>query len=80
MGTFPSSLIIFKSAASSIEMFSIPFLVFAVHILAVDHDDVVDVQGADGGASKEAAVNIFGTAFDTYVQMFSRQMKNPIKY
>ena len=52
----------------------------AVHIFAVDHDDVVDVQGADGGAAKEAAVNIFGAASDTYVQKFSRQMKNLSKY
>ena len=41
-------------------------LVLALHVLAVDHDDIVDVQGADGGAREEVAVHLLRAALLTF--------------
>ena len=38
-------------------------LMLALRVLAVDHDDVVDAEGTDGGAGKEVAVDVFVAAF-----------------
>ena len=40
-------------------------LMLALHVLAVDHDDVVNVKGTNSSASKEVAVDIFTAAFFT---------------
>ena len=50
-------------------------LMLALHVLAVDHDDVVDVEGTDGGAAEEVAVHIFAAAFLTFWRKVSLQMR-----
>ena len=42
-------------------------LVLALHVLAVDHDDVVNVEGTDGVAAEEVAVDILVAALLTFV-------------
>ena len=50
-------------------------LMLALRVLAVDHDDVVDAEGTDGGAGKEVAVDILAAALFTFVRKNSLQMR-----
>ena len=50
-------------------------LVLALHVLAVDHDDVVNVEGTDGVAAEEVAVDILVAALLTFVRKVSLQMR-----
>ena len=52
-------------------------LVLALHVLAVDHDDIVDVQGADGGAREEVAVHLLRAALLTFRKKLPSDEKKP---
>ena len=56
-------------------------LVLALHVLAVDHDDVVDVQRADGGAREEVAVHLLlRAALLAFRKKLSSDEKNPTRF
>ena len=58
-------------------------LMLALRVLAVDHDDVVDAEGTDGGAGEEVAVDVFAAALLAFARKISLQMrkvKSPILF